>query len=228
MIVNEVTDTDEEGVMLVRDVMSTNVVSVPSTKPLTEARRIMEAHKIRHLPVVDKGKLVGLVSRDSLDKAGPSKLTTFSMHEISYLLSKLTVAEVMKRELVTVPPTATVEEAVALARRRRVDSLLVVEEHHLVGIATSNDFFDKVANPILGIDKPGVRLAVHGCCRKAADLQKIMGIISRFEADVISVATVVQPETGRQDLIIHLDLPDSAAIIDGLRAGGYHAHERAR
>lgn len=217
-----------EDVLLVRDVMSTNVVTIPSSTPLTEARTIMDAHRIRHLPVVDKGKLLGLVSRDSLDKAGPSKLTTFSIHEITYLLSKLTVAEVMKRSMVTAPPTATVEEAVALARRRKVDSILVVEGDYLVGIATSNDFFDKVANPVLGIDRPGVRVTIHDCCRKASDLQKVMEIVSRFDPEIISVGTVTQPQNGKQHLIVHLDSKNPADIVNALISGGYRAEERAR
>ena len=108
--------------MFVRDIMTTNVVTIPSSTPLADARRIMDAHGIRRIPVVDKGKLVGVVSRDALDKAGPSTLTTFSMHEITYLLSKITVREVMKTDLVTGSPDATVEEAVALAQSRRVGS----------------------------------------------------------------------------------------------------------
>ena len=105
--------------MFIRDVMTTNVVTIPSSTSLADARRIMDAHRIRRLPVVDKGRLVGMVSRDTLDKAGPSKLTTFSMHELSYLLSKVTVKEVMKTDLVTVPPDATVEEAVTLAQSHK-------------------------------------------------------------------------------------------------------------
>lgn len=217
-----------EGILLLRDVMSTNVVNIPSKTPIADARRIMEAHKIRHLPVVDKGKLVGMVTRDSLDKAGPSQLTTFSIHEISYLLSTLKVADVMKKDLVALPPTATVEEAVAMARRRRVDSILVVEKSALLGIATSNDFFDKVANPILGIDKPGIRLAIRDCCRKAIDLHKVMGIIGGFQADMISIGSVPRPETDKLDLIVHLDSPNMGAIVESLRAAGYRVQERAR
>lgn len=219
---------DNEGVLLLRDVMSTNVVNISSKTPVTEARKIMEAHRVRHLPVVDKGKLVGLVTRDTLDKTGPSQLTTFSMHEISYLLSSIKVADVMKKDLAVLPPTATVEEAVALARRRRVDSILVVDKGNLLGIATSNDFFDKVANPILGIDKPGVRLAVRDCCRQALDLEKVMTIIGRFEGNIISIGSAPRPETDKLDLIVHLDSPKVAYIVESLRAAGYQVQERAR
>jgi len=74
--------------MLVSDVMTTNVVSIPSGTNLAEANHIMEAHHFRRIPVIDRGKLVGIVSKDELDKSGPSKLTSFSIHEITYMLYK--------------------------------------------------------------------------------------------------------------------------------------------
>ncbi len=213
--------------MFIRDVMTTNVVTIPSTTSLADARRIMDAHRIRRLPVVDKGKPVGVVSRDALDKAGPSKLTTFSMHEVSYLLGKITVREIMKTDLVTVPPDATVEEAVALAQSKKVGTLLVMEDGRLVGIATTNDFFYKIANPILGIDKPGTRFSVHHW-RGIADLQKILGIIDRFQADIVTVYTMVHPESGENDFVAHLTTPNPTGLMEDLRKNGYEVHERAR
>lgn len=213
--------------MRVRDVMTTEVVTIASSTPLSDARRILDAHGFKRLPVVDKGKLVGVVSRDALEKAGPSKLTTFSMHEISYLLSRLTVKKVMKRDLITVSPDATVEEAVALAQNKRVGSLLVVENGRLVGIATTNDFFYKIANPILGIDKPGVRFSIHNCCG-VSELQRALGVIGKFDADIVTLYTMAHPDTGRHDLIMHLDLKEPAVLLDKLRKAGFEVHERAR
>ena len=63
--------------MLIRDIMTTNVVSVPSTTSLADARRIMDVHQVKHLPVIDKEKLVGMVTLNALDKAGPSAITSF-------------------------------------------------------------------------------------------------------------------------------------------------------
>ena len=73
--------------MLVSDVMSTNVVSVSSHTSLAEARRILDAHGFRRLPVVDRGKLVGIVTKDALDRTGPSQLTTRAGIWLSHDLS---------------------------------------------------------------------------------------------------------------------------------------------
>jgi acetoin utilization protein AcuB len=213
--------------MFIRDVMTTNVVTISSSTSLADARRIMDAHRIRRLPVVDKGRLVGVVSRDGLDKAGPSKLTTFSMHELSYLLTKITVREIMKTDLVTVPPDATVEEAVALAQAKKVGALLVVDAGRLVGITTTNDFFYKIANPILGIDKPGIRFSVHKW-REIGDLQKILGIIAQFHAEIVTIYTMPHPDTGENDFVAHVRASDPVGLMDELRRSGYEVHERAR
>ncbi len=213
--------------MFIRDVMTTNVVTIPSSTSLADARRIMDAHHIRRLPVVDKGKVLGVVSRDALDKAGPSKLTTFSIHEVTYLLSKITVREIMSKDLVIVSPDATVEEAVALAQSKRVGMLIVVEDGRLVGIATTNDFFYKIANPILGIDKPGTRFSVHNW-RTIADLQSILGIIDRFQAQIVTVYTMTHPESGQNDFVAHLTTANPDGLMGELRKNGYEVHERAR
>jgi acetoin utilization protein AcuB len=213
--------------MLIRDVMTMNVVTIPSSTSLADAKRIMDFHHLRRVPVVDKSKLVGIVSRDALDRSGPSKLTTFSIHELSYLLSKITVKEVMVTDLVTVSPDTTVEEAVALSQGRGVGSALVVEDGRLVGIATTNDFFYKIVNPILGIGKPGSRIHVHKCGR-AAELAKVLNTVSRLGADVVTMFTILHPDTGEQDLTLHLNTDDASRVIQELKSLGYEVHERAR
>ena len=104
--------------MLVGDIMTTTVVSVPSQTSLSEARRIMDAHRLRRLPVIDRGKLVGIVTKDVLDRAGPSQLTTFSIHELSCLVNRIAIKDVTRREVVTATAEMRVEEAVALAQTR--------------------------------------------------------------------------------------------------------------
>lgn len=212
--------------MLMRDVMSYNVITIPSSTSLAEARKIMDFHRLRRLPVVDRSKLVGIVSRDSLEKAGPSKLTTFSIHEIAYLLDKLTVKEVMGKDLFTVSPDTTVEEAVTLAQEKQVGSVLVVENERLVGIATTNDFFYKIVNPILGIGKRGVRIAIHSCGH-TADVTKVLNTVSGLGLEVITMFAIPHPDTGVQDLTVHLDTDDPSTAIEALEKQGYEVHRRA-
>ena len=213
--------------LIVRDVMTTNVVTISSATSLADARRIIDAHRIRRIPVVDKGKLVGIITRDALDKAGPSKLTTFSIHELTFLLGTLTVKDSMARDVVTIPPDATVEQAIALAQSKKVGALVVVENEHVVGIATTNDFFYKIMNPLLGIGKPGTRIDVHNC-GEAAKMGEVMGIINKYGLHILTMFMMTHPDTGYADFTIHLDTPDPSKIIAELNGRGYEVHETPR
>ncbi len=213
--------------MLVSDVMTTNVVSIPSSVSLSEARRIIDAHHIRRLPVIDRGKLVGIVGKDDLDRTGPSQLTTFSVHELSYLLNKITVKEVMHRDVVTVTPDMTVEEAVALAQTKKVGGLIVMNGENVVGICTTNDFFYRILNPILGIGLPGSRIVVRGC-NEGPDIQKVVTVINNLKIKITNLFIIDFPDVGKHDLVIHLDTSDPSGVIAEVEKLGCPVEARKR
>ena len=213
--------------MFMSDVMTCNVTTIPSSTSLAEARRIMDAHRMRRLPVVDRGVLVGIVTRDALDRAAPSRLKTFNIHDITRLLNKITVKEVMVKELVTVSPDATVEEAVTLAQQKKVGALLVVDDGRLVGIATTNDFFYKILNPILGIDKPGSRLVIRNC-EGTRDVERVVAAINKLGLDVITMFMLPIPEREANNFVVHLSSEDPTNLIAELRLLGFTVERRAR
>ena len=213
--------------MFMSDVMTCNVTTIPSSTSLAEARRIMDAHRMRRLPVVDRGVLVGIVTRDTLNRAGPSRLTSFNIHDITRLLNKVTVKEVMVKELVTVSPDATVEEAVMLAQQKKVGALLVVDDGRLVGIATTNDFFYKILNPILGIDKPGSRLVIRNC-EGTRDVERVVAAINKLGLDVITMFMLPIPEREANNFVVHLSSEDPTNLIAELRLLGFTVERRAR
>ncbi len=213
--------------MIISDVMTTNVVSIPSHTSLADARRIMDAHRFRRLPVIDRGKLVGVVTEDALDRMGPSQLTTFSVHELGYLVNKITVKEVMRREVVTVSPDMTVEEAVALAQTKGVGMLVVVEEDKVVGVATTNDFFYKILNPILGIKMPGTRIVVRNCYT-GPDIEKIVAALNNLKVGITNLFIIDFPEVKKHDFVVHLDAEDCSQCIDQIGKLGFTVEERAR
>lgn len=213
--------------MFMSDVMTSNVITIPSSTSLAEARRVMDAHRMRRLPVVDRGALVGIVTRDALDRAGPSQLTSLNIHDITRLLNKTTVKEVMVKDLVTVSPDATVEEAVTLAQEKKVGALLVVDGGRLVGIATTNDFFYKILNPILGIDRPGSRLVVRDC-EGAQDVEKVVAAINKLGLDVITMFMLPIPEREAHSFVVHLSSDNPTNLIAELRLLGFTVERRAR
>ena len=213
--------------MFMSDVMTSNVTTISSNTSLAETRRIMDAHRLRRLPVIDKGKLVGIVTREALNRAGPSQLSSFNIHDITRVLNKVTVKEVMAKDLVTVTPDTTVEEAVTLAQEKKVGSLLVVDDGRLVGIATTNDFFYKMLNPILGIGQPGARLVVRNCSG-TQDIEKIVAAINKLNLDVITVFMLPIPKRDAHNFVIHLSSDDPTKLIAELKLLGFTVERRAR
>ena len=211
--------------MQVRDIMTTNVVTISSHTLIMEARRTMEFHGVERLPVVDRGKLTGIVTKDTMQKATPSEATSLSVWEMNYLLAKMTVEGLMKKEVVTIFPDATVEEAVATAQANRVGALPVMENNVLVGIVTTNDFFYKVLNPILGIGQSGSRIIV--CEAGQADgICKVMDCIAQHKVGIKAVGTFLSSETFNNDLVVHLDTEDPTDILNELKHQGFQAEKR--
>ena len=206
--------------MKVRDVMTWNVVTVSSDMPIMEARKIMDAHGIRRLPVVDKGRLMGMVSKERITRTAPSPATSLSVWEINYLLAKMTVKEVMTKDPVTVDPDMSVEAAIALAQKRGVGALPVVDNNKLVGIATTNDFFYKILNPVLGIAKPGTRLVIS----KGTDIksmQDILDSVKKAGAKITSFHSMPPLEGKEQDICVHVDKEDVKQLVKDLATKGY-------
>jgi acetoin utilization protein AcuB len=190
--------------MYVRDIMTSNVVTVPSDTPVADAAEIMQVHKIERLPIVDKGKLVGIVNKDRLLRVSPSPASPRSIIELTSVLSKMKVKDIMVKDVVTASPDMTVEKAVALAQFKKVGALPVMQDDKIVGIVTTDDFFYKILNPLLGIGEPGTRIKVHGCTG-AKDILRVWEVIAEYDPKVITVGYIPHPEHGIRDLTIHID-----------------------
>ncbi|MFP4475529.1 MAG: CBS domain-containing protein [Desulfatibacillaceae bacterium] len=213
--------------MLVRDVMTENVVTISSDMSIADAKRIMQAHKFQRLPVVDKGKVQGIVTEHRLETVAPSKATTLSVWEMSYLLEKTPVKKVMEKDVVTVSPEMTVEEAIAMAQRHKVGSLLVIEDGRLAGIATTNDFFYKIANKVLGIGDPGTRVFVRNG-GEAPALEQILHAINSRNLRMKTMHVIAPPGKEKNDVVLHLDTEDAQDLMKELQDKGYEVKVRKR
>jgi acetoin utilization protein AcuB len=128
--------------MPVRDLMSKDLVTVNVDDSVMKASKLMKDNKIQHLPVLKKGRLAGIVSDRDLKEASPSKATTLDIHELYYLLDKITVGSVMPSQLFTIAPGDTVEKAAAVMLKKNISALPVVNpEGDLEGIITKGDVF---------------------------------------------------------------------------------------
>jgi acetoin utilization protein AcuB len=138
----------------------------------------MRAEHIRRLPVIDKGKLVGIVSDRDLLNASPSPVTSLSIWEINYLLSQITVADVMTKDVISVSETTPIEEAARIMADHKIGGLPVLADDRVVGVITETDLF-KIFIEMMGAREDGLRVSVlvpekHG---ELAELTKAVSAI---------------------------------------------------
>jgi len=145
--------------MLVGERMSKPVITISPSMPITEALNLMKKERIRRAPIVKDGKLVGIVSDKDLLNASPSPVTTLSIWEMNYLLSKVTVSEVMTANVMTITEDTPIEQAARVMVDNKIGGLPVMRDGHVVGIITETDLF-KVFLELLGAREPGVRVTV--------------------------------------------------------------------
>ena len=124
---------------IVRNWMTPHPITISPQTTLSEAKSLMVNYHLRRLPVVDKEKLVGMVTWRDINRAESSVSSTLRPYEISLLRTQLTAREFMSTALVTISPDATVEESAGLMIEHRISGLPVVENGKMVGLITETD-----------------------------------------------------------------------------------------
>lgn len=136
--------------MRIRELMQRDVVTVDAAAHLDVAEELMRMDRIRHLPVVSDGRLVGLVSQRDLFRAALSSALARSPEDEQRWLARIPVAQAMTREVLFAHPDADVGHAVEMMLRERVGCLPVVEEGRLVGLLSETDCLRHLAELLAG------------------------------------------------------------------------------
>lgn len=205
--------------MLVRKKMKTDLITITKNERMTVAKKILEEKKIRHLPVVEGKKLIGLVTNMDIRKAEASPATSLEIRELHYLLDKLTVGEIMTRNVITISPDVSVEEAATIMHDNKIGCLPVVEDGNLVGIITENDVMEILIN-VMGMKEKGSRLEILAEDKPGA-LAEITRIIKEHNVNIISVVTDVAEEPGKRVVIFKLKTFYFEPIKKALEAAGF-------
>jgi len=122
--------------------MSAPPITIDADATLPQACELLRKYQIRRLPVVENGKLVGIVTRGDLRGAQPSEATTLSIWELNTLLAKLKIREIMTPDPVTIREDATIREAAQKMIDYKISGLPVVDKDgNLVGMITESDIF---------------------------------------------------------------------------------------
>lgn len=216
--------------MHLRDIMTTDVITISSKASIIKAKRLMDSHKLKRIPVVDRGKLVGIVTKRSLEKAVSSEPNPRDLLEFSYSIASLyrtPIRQIMRRDMVTATPDMTVEEAVALAQAKKVGALVVVDDNQVVGIATTKDFFYKILNKVLGVGEPGARLEILGG-GEGEPLEEIISCLNNTGLNITALHIYKRPGRAKQNVVIHVDSDDVAQCVTELNNKGYQVNLRKR
>jgi len=207
--------------MRIRDVMTKNPITVDSETLVLDAQKIMKENNIRRLPVVDKGSLVGIVTQHDLLQASPSPATSLSIHELNYLLAKMKVKEVMKKNPMTLSPDTPFEEALRIGQDRRIGSFPVMDKGKLIGIITESDIV-RFLTRALGLREEGSRVTIEGLGGKFGDLEKIIAIANQHQTIILSMISLPRPEKKDWMIVLRLKTTDPDPIVRDFKKAGFN------
>ncbi|MBQ6000584.1 MAG: CBS domain-containing protein [Clostridia bacterium] len=205
--------------MFVRNRMSTRIISIGPDQSVPDAQGLLTLHDIKHLPVVEGDKLVGVLSRVDVAKASPSTASTFDVGELNYLLSKIKVRDIMAKKPIVATPHMMLEEAATLMRSKHVSFLPVVEGDRLVGVITESNIFDAFIE-ILGFTDKGTRLTVEVEDSGPGILSEIATVFASCGVNIGSCALYHLPGN-RAAMVFGTALPDTTELEEALRQAGY-------
>ncbi len=201
--------------------MTKNPVTVDSETLVMDAQKIMKENNVRRLPVVDKGKLLGIVTKHDILEASPSPATSLSVHELNYLLSKMKVKEIMKKNPLTLAPDTPFEEALKIGQEKKIGSFPVVENGKLVGIATESDIV-RFLTRALGVREEGSRITIEGLGGKLSDLEKIISIVNQHNTIVLSMISLPRTEKKEWMIVLRLKTSSPDPIVKDFKKAGFN------
>ncbi|MDT3392066.1 MAG: CBS and ACT domain-containing protein [Bacillota bacterium] len=204
--------------MSVADFMTKKLITVRPKTRINDAVDLMKNHDIHRLPVLDNGQLVGLVTEGIIQAALPSKATSLSVYEVNYLLNKTTVADVMEKDVRTIPADAVLEDAIYQMRHYKIGVLPVVDNGQLVGIITNNDIFDAFLN-IAGYDQGGTTVTIKVTQNVAGFLAKVGDALAEHNYNILTLMV-----TDRADIRLielHVDTTDATGVKAALTGAGF-------
>lgn len=208
--------------MSVSDFMTRNLIVVDPETKVFDAVDLMKQHDIHRLPVVKNQQLVGLVTEGTIQGAMPSKATSLSVYEANYLLNKTTVNDVMVKNVQTIQPEASLEDAIYLMRTNNIGVLPVMREQELVGIITNNDIFDAFLK-ITGYNDGGTRVQI----RIPEDHKGILAAITELLAESdFSILTIVVNRKELETIVeLQVESREPEKVKQVLISAGYDVFE---
>ncbi len=200
--------------MYVKNRMTSNPYIVAPEDTVNDTMMLMRQKRVKSLPVVKNGKLVGIVTEKQLAEITPSPATTLSVFEVSYLLSKTKIETIMTKEVVTISSDDLLEQASLLMRNHNVSCLPVLDNNKLVGIICESDIFDSFID-IMGLRDTGTRISIEIAEDKPGIVAEVAGIIAKSGINITHLVLY------RNELIIRVNTLNVEQVEKSLADRGY-------
>ncbi len=205
--------------MYVYERMTKHPATVTPDYSISQAYQIMNKCRYSQLPVVDsENKLIGLLTEKMMAEYTPSKATTLSVYEVSYILTKSKVSDVMATDIYTVTKDTFIEDAAVIMKEKRINSLPVVEDGYLIGILTKTDIFTAFID-LIGTKSPGARVIIN-TVDKPGILADIAGVFASHNIDIRNITNI--NEGGKTKITIKLRSSSIDKPIEELQSKGYN------
>jgi len=201
--------------MLVKDRMSKHPLTIGPDESVSSAHRYMVEQKVRHLPVVDKnGKMIGLVTEEDLLKAEPSSATSLSIWEINSLLERVTVKQVMIRDVITCSEDMPIEDAAELLLEHKIGCLPVIRGEALTGIITESDLF-RTFMELFAARQKGLRITLEVPDR-SGELAKVAQAVAQQGGYIASCGVFMAEDPTKWGIVLKIRNVERGTLVAAL------------
>lgn len=204
--------------MYVSQFMTSQVFTVSPEDNIADTMALMREKKISRLPVVEKGKLVGIVTDGDLREVSPSPATTLSIFELNYLVAKTPIRDVAVKKVITCTPETKIEDAALLMRDHGIGALPVLDQGKLVGIVTGTDIFDAFLD-VMGFRSPGQRFVIE-TRDEVGVMVDFSSIMKELDVNISSLA-VYHLKNNKVQILARLNGERVKEVKDRLTQKGY-------
>lgn len=210
--------------MFVKNWMLPQQFSIPSDALATEAAAIISEHNLKMLPVVDHGRLRGVVHRRDLSEAAMCVSGSGDLCEMNYFCKKLKVKDVMVRMPVTVSVEDSVEDTLIKGREMMMSTFPVMDGDRVVGVVSDREIFITLFK-VLEAGQERTRITLTGVELHKGTLSEILGIVDENECVARAIFTVPESKNGKVRVVVRVDCANSEALRKAFEQRGFQIME---